>query len=169
MPCRIAQERVPAASNVGSRDVTWVIDGLPELFFAIVPLIVIVLVLELVLDFLYSHQLGGTGQILPLHVFWTCHAGSRRSASRVQCRVAQCDMGDRWPARAVAINRQIPGPLVTVIQQRGRDSTRCRRFTSHLSPPFASFRGPIQEAKAGAFAYFPRGPACRRKNFLMLR
>jgi hypothetical protein len=27
-------------------------------------------------------QLGGTGQILPLHVFWTCHAGSRRSASR---------------------------------------------------------------------------------------
>ena len=26
-------------------------------------------------------QLGGTGQILPLHVFWTCNAGSRRSAS----------------------------------------------------------------------------------------
>jgi hypothetical protein len=26
-------------------------------------------------------QLGGTGQILPWHVFWTCHAGSRRSAS----------------------------------------------------------------------------------------
>src|SRR6202011_1085622 len=26
-------------------------------------------------------QLGGTGQILPLHVFWICHAGSRRSAS----------------------------------------------------------------------------------------
>ena len=38
-------------------------------------------------------QLGGTGQILPLHVFWTCHAGSRRSASLVQCRVARCDMG----------------------------------------------------------------------------
>jgi len=28
---RIAQERVPTAPNVGSRDVTWVIDGLPEL------------------------------------------------------------------------------------------------------------------------------------------
>ena len=40
-----------------------------------------------------GYQLGGTGQILPLHVFWTCHAGSRRSASRVQCRVARCDMG----------------------------------------------------------------------------
>jgi hypothetical protein len=26
-------------------------------------------------------QLGGTGQILPWHVFWTCHAGSRRGAS----------------------------------------------------------------------------------------
>ena len=26
-------------------------------------------------------QLGGTGQILPLHFFWTCHAGARRSAS----------------------------------------------------------------------------------------
>jgi hypothetical protein len=26
-------------------------------------------------------QLGGTGQILPWHVFWTCHPGSRRSAS----------------------------------------------------------------------------------------
>ena len=31
MPRRIAQERVPTASNVGSRDVTWVIDGLPDL------------------------------------------------------------------------------------------------------------------------------------------
>src|SRR5271166_2341100 len=28
-----------------------------------------------------SEQLGGTGQILALHVFWTSHAGSRRSAS----------------------------------------------------------------------------------------
>src|SRR5271166_6620028 len=64
MPRRIAQERVPTASNFGSRD---------------------------------------------------------------------ADMGDRWPARPIAINRQIPGPLVTVIQQRGRNSTRCRRFTSHLS------------------------------------
>jgi len=26
-------------------------------------------------------QPGGTGQILSSHVFWTCHAGSRRSAS----------------------------------------------------------------------------------------
>ena len=31
MARRIAQERVPTASNVGSRDVTWVIDGLPDL------------------------------------------------------------------------------------------------------------------------------------------
>jgi len=31
MPLRIAQERVPTASNVGSRDVTWVIGGLPDL------------------------------------------------------------------------------------------------------------------------------------------
>jgi hypothetical protein len=31
MALRIAQERVPTASNVGSRDVTWVIDGLPDL------------------------------------------------------------------------------------------------------------------------------------------
>jgi len=31
MPRRIAQERVPTASNVGSRDVTWVIGGLPDL------------------------------------------------------------------------------------------------------------------------------------------
>ena len=31
MPRRIAQERVPTASNVGSRDVTWVIDSLPDL------------------------------------------------------------------------------------------------------------------------------------------
>jgi hypothetical protein len=39
-------------------------------------------------------QLGGIAQILPLDVFWTCHAGSRRSASyRAQCRVARCDMG----------------------------------------------------------------------------
>src|SRR5271166_5804473 len=45
-------------------------------------------------------QLGGTrrdrsniavGQILPLHVFWTCHAGARHY--RVQCRVARCDIG----------------------------------------------------------------------------
>src|SRR5271165_4116272 len=41
----------------------------------------------------------GTGQMSPFHVFRTCHAGSRRSASygtrlyRVQCRVARCDMG----------------------------------------------------------------------------
>ena|GEM_PF-5005929 len=62
----------------------------------------------------------------------------------VQCRVARYDMGDRWPARPIAINRQIPGPLVTVVQQRGRNSTRCRRF--HLSPltfhfsPFTPFR-----------------------------
>jgi hypothetical protein len=27
--------------------------------------------------------------------FWTCHAGSRRSASRVQCRVARCDMASQ--------------------------------------------------------------------------
>jgi hypothetical protein len=43
-------------------------------------------------------QFGGTGQILLLHVFWTCHAGSRGSASqpcpnRVQSRVARCDVG----------------------------------------------------------------------------
>jgi len=31
MPRRIAQERVPTASNAGSRDVTWVIDSLPDL------------------------------------------------------------------------------------------------------------------------------------------
>ena len=31
MPYRIAQERVPTASNVGSRDVTWVIGCLPDL------------------------------------------------------------------------------------------------------------------------------------------
>ena len=31
IPRRIAQERVPIASNVGSRDVTWVIGGLPDL------------------------------------------------------------------------------------------------------------------------------------------
>ena len=38
-----------------------------------------------------GHQLGGTDQILPLHVFWTCHAGAR--PYRVQCRVARCEMG----------------------------------------------------------------------------
>jgi len=84
MPRRIAQERVPTASNFGSRD---------------------------------------------------------------------ADMGDRWPARRIAINRQIPGLLVTVIQQRGRNSTRCRRFTSHLSlltfHPFRVFRGPYSLGKAG--------------------
>ena len=31
VPRWIAQERVPIASNVGLRDVTWVIDGMPEL------------------------------------------------------------------------------------------------------------------------------------------
>ena len=32
-----------------------------------------------------------TGQTLPLHVFWTSHAGAR--PYRIQCRVARCDMG----------------------------------------------------------------------------
>src|SRR5271165_794172 len=77
----------------------------------------------------------------------------RIAQERVQCRVARCDMGDRWPARPIAINRQIPGSLVTVIQQRGRSSTRRRRFhlspfTSHLSPPFASLHGPHSLGKA---------------------
>src|SRR5271165_6520304 len=77
------------------------------------------------------------GQVKYCRCTFFGHATPDRAGARpyrVQCRVARCDMGLRWPARAVAINRQIPGPLVTVIQQRGRNSTRCRRLTSHLSP-----------------------------------
>ena len=90
------------------------------------------------------------GQVKHCRCTFFGHATPDRAGARpyrVQCWVARCDMGDRWPARPIAINRQIPGSLVTVIQQRGRSSTRCRRFhlspfTSHLSPPFASLRGP---------------------------
>jgi len=60
----------------------------------------------------------------------TDHAGA--CPYRVQCRVARCDMGDRWHARAVAINRQIPGPGHSHPAAR-RNPTRCRRFTSHFS------------------------------------
>src|SRR5271165_153823 len=42
----------------------------------------------------WGDQLGGTGQILALHVFWTCHAGSPGARPyRVQCRVGRCDIG----------------------------------------------------------------------------
>ena len=51
-------------------------------------------------------QLGGSVKYSVAR-FWTCHAGSRRSASRLQGRVARCDMG--LPATPV-ISVGVRGP-----------------------------------------------------------
>ena len=58
-------------------------------------------------------QLGGTGKYCRRTFFGHAtpdRAGARRPyASNVGSR--DVEMGDRWPARPIAINRQIPGPL----------------------------------------------------------
>jgi hypothetical protein len=58
MPRRIAQERVPTASNVGSRDVTSASQPTPLIPFGVFSRVSRA-----------PDQLEGTGQILPLHIF----------------------------------------------------------------------------------------------------
>src|SRR5271169_5807702 len=86
------------------------------------------------------------------------HATPDRAGARpyrVQCRVARCDMGDRWPARAVAINRQIRSPCHSHPAARQKldavSPFRLSPFTSLLSPPFACFAGLILNGVAYSF------------------
>src|SRR5208282_6505164 len=77
MPRRIAQERVPTASNVGSRDVTWASQPTPlipfRVFFACfagpIP------------QAKRGNNSEGQVKYCRRTFFWTSHAGSRRSAS----------------------------------------------------------------------------------------
>src|SRR5271165_4971270 len=69
MPRRIAQERVPTASNVGSRDVTWASQPIPLFPFRVFSRVSRAPFLRQIGPTRTEDRLGGTGQILPLPRF----------------------------------------------------------------------------------------------------
>ena len=91
MPRRIAQERVPTAFNVGSRDVTWASRPTPLIPFR---------VFSRVSRAPFLRQSGvmtnSEGQVKYCRCTFFGHATPDRAGARpyrVQCRVARCDMG----------------------------------------------------------------------------
>jgi hypothetical protein len=105
MPRRIAQERVPAASNVGSRDVTWTSQSAPLIPFRVFSRVSRAPFHRLSADTYWATE-NPEGQVKYCHCTFSGHATPDRAGVRPECVPTTSNIGSRdvtWTSQSAPL------------------------------------------------------------------